>query len=56
MRQWVAAGPPDLVFETGEVLVGGGLVVDIGTIVGPSSRSKYVVVVTFARVERGAER
>lgn len=44
MRDWVAAGPQDLVFETGEVLVGGGLVVDIGTIVGPSSRSKYVVI------------
>jgi uncharacterized protein (TIGR02246 family) len=44
MRAWVASGPQALVFETGEVLVGGELVVDIGTIVGPSSRSKYVVV------------
>jgi ketosteroid isomerase-like protein len=44
MRAWVATGPQALVFETGEVLVGGGLVVDIGTIVGPLSRSKYVVV------------
>ena len=44
MHDWVAAGPQDLVFETGEVLIGGGLIVDIGTIVGPSSRSKYVVV------------
>jgi ketosteroid isomerase-like protein len=44
MRDWVAAGPQDLVFETGEVLADGDLVVDIGTIVGPSSRTKYVVV------------
>jgi ketosteroid isomerase-like protein len=44
MRAWVASGPQALVFETGEVLVGCELVVDIGTIVGPSSRSKYVVV------------
>jgi ketosteroid isomerase-like protein len=44
MRDWVAGGSQVLRFETGEVIVDGSLVVDIGTIVGPSSRSKYVVV------------
>jgi ketosteroid isomerase-like protein len=44
MREWVSAGPQDLRFETGEVIADGSLVVDIGTIVGPNSRSKYVVV------------
>jgi ketosteroid isomerase-like protein len=44
MRDWVAGGPQVLRFETGELIVDGALVVDIGTIVGPSSRSKYVVV------------
>jgi ketosteroid isomerase-like protein len=44
MRDWVGGGPQVLKFETGEVIADGSLVVDIGTIVGPSSRSKYVVV------------
>ncbi len=44
MREWLEAGPHALWFETGEVIEGGALVVDIGAIVGPSSRSKYVVV------------
>jgi ketosteroid isomerase-like protein len=44
MREWVSAGPQDLRFETGEMITDGSLVVDIGTIVGPNSRSKYVVV------------
>ncbi len=44
MREWVSGGPQDLRFETGEVIADGALVVDIETIVGPMSRSKYVVV------------
>ena len=31
MRDWVAGGPQVLRFETGEVIVDGSLVVDIGT-------------------------
>jgi len=44
MREWLEAGPQVLRFETGELIADGSLVVDIGSIVGPSSRSKYVVV------------
>ena len=44
MRDSVAGGPQVLRFETGEVIVDGSLVIDIGAIVGPSSRSKYVAV------------
>jgi ketosteroid isomerase-like protein len=44
MREWLGEGPQVLRFETGELIADGSLVVDIGAIVGPSSRSKYVVV------------
>lgn len=44
MRSWVEAGPVTVRFETDEVIEDGSLVIDIGTAVGPSSRSKYVVV------------
>jgi len=44
MREWLEEGPQVLRFESGDVIADGSLVVDIGAIVGPSSRSKYVVV------------
>ena len=44
MRDWLEAGPQVLRFETGELIADGSLVVDIGSIVGPSSRSTSVVV------------
>lgn len=43
-RDAVASGPRTLRFETEEVIEDGSLIVDIGTIVGTSGRSKYVVV------------
>ncbi len=43
MRSWVSAGPVTVRFETDEVIEDGSLVIDIGTAVGPTSRSKYVV-------------
>lgn len=43
MRSWVEAGPVTVRFETDEVIEDGSLVIDIGTAVGPNSRSKYVV-------------
>ena len=44
MRSWVAAGPVTVRFETDEVIEDGSLVIDVGTAVGPTSRSKYLVV------------
>ena len=44
MRSWVADGPAIVRFETDEIMADGSLVVDIGTVVGPTSRSKYVVI------------
>ena len=41
---WVTKGPVTLRFETGDVIADGSLVVDVGRIVSPSGRSKYVVV------------
>lgn len=44
MRSWVADGPAIVRFETDEIIADGSLVIDIGTAVGPASRSKYVVI------------
>jgi ketosteroid isomerase-like protein len=44
VRDWVANGPVILQFETGDVIADGSLVVDVGRIIGPTGRSKYVVV------------
>jgi uncharacterized protein (TIGR02246 family) len=44
VRDWVANGPLTLQFETGDVIADGSLVVDVGRIVSPTGRSKYVVV------------
>lgn len=44
MRAWVQGGPVILRFETADVFADGSLVVDVGSIVGSASRSKYVVV------------
>jgi uncharacterized protein (TIGR02246 family) len=41
---WVSEGPLILRFETGDVMVDGSLVVDVGRIISPTGRSKYVVV------------
>jgi uncharacterized protein (TIGR02246 family) len=44
VRGWVSNGPVIVSFETGEVIADGSLVVDVGRIVSPTGRSKYVVV------------
>ena len=44
VRDWVATGPVALRFETGDVIADGSLVVDVGRIISPTGRSKYVVV------------
>ena len=44
VRDWVANGPLTLQFETDDVIADGSLVVDVGRIISPSGRSKYVVV------------
>ena len=44
VRDWVANGPVIVSFETGDVIADGSLVVDVGRIISPTGRSKYVVV------------
>jgi uncharacterized protein (TIGR02246 family) len=44
VRGWVTKGPVTLRFETGDVIADGSLVVDVGRIISPTGRSKYVVV------------
>jgi hypothetical protein len=44
VRDGVANGPLILRFETGDVIANGSLVVDVGRIISPTGRSKYVVV------------
>ena len=44
VRDLVADWPVTLRFETGDVIADGSLVVDVGRIVSPTGRSKYVVV------------
>jgi uncharacterized protein (TIGR02246 family) len=44
VRDWVAHGSLSLRFETGDVIADGSLVVDVGRIISPTGRSKYVVV------------
>ena len=41
---WVTNGPVTLWFEAGDVIADGSLVVDVGRIISPTGRSKYVVV------------
>ena len=44
VRDWATNGPLTLRFETGDVIADGSLVVDVGRIISPRGRSKYVVV------------
>jgi uncharacterized protein (TIGR02246 family) len=44
VRGWVTKRPVTLRFETGDVIADGSLVVDVGRIISPTGRSKYVVV------------
>ena len=44
VRDWVKNRPVSLRFETGDVIADGSLVVDVGQIISPTGRSKYVVV------------
>ncbi len=44
VRGWVAKGPVTVSFDTGDVIADGSLVVDVGRIISPTGRSKYVVV------------
>lgn len=44
LRDWVSDGPVALRFETDEVIADWSLVVDVGRIISPTGRSKYVVV------------
>jgi uncharacterized protein (TIGR02246 family) len=44
VRGWVTKGPVTVSFETDDVIADGSLVVDVGRIVSPTGRSKYVVV------------
>jgi uncharacterized protein (TIGR02246 family) len=44
VRSWFTSGPLTLRFETGDVIADGSLVVDVGRIISPTGRSKYVVV------------
>ena len=44
VRGWVTKGPVIVSFETSDVIADGSLVVDVGRIISPTGRSKYVVV------------
>jgi uncharacterized protein (TIGR02246 family) len=44
VRGWVTKGPVTVSFETSDVIADGSLVVDVGRIISPTGRSKYVVV------------
>ena len=44
VRGWVTKGPVTVSFETSDVIADGSLAVDVGRIISPTGRSKYVVV------------